>query len=241
MVKTKIMIKVIKTLDRLTEMVIFVFFLLLLLMGMYGLYDSYLIYQQANDTSLLKYKPGYETEQEEEPGEFADGLVAWLTLNDTGIDSPVMQGVDNMEFLNKDPYGEYSLSGSIFLDCRNRPDFSDGYSLIYGHHMERQRMFGPLENYLEEDYFRSHQQGSLTVGDEEISIRIFAVVEADATERALFAPAEVSLSETIAYIQEHAIYLDQNVKLSGETRLLGLSTCKNSSGLERILVAGVLQ
>lgn len=43
-------------------------------------------------------------------------MVAWLTIDDTKIDYPVMQGKDNTEYLNKDPYGDYALAGSIFLD-----------------------------------------------------------------------------------------------------------------------------
>lgn len=55
-----------------------------------------------------------------------------------------MQGEDNMEYLNKDPYGDYSLSGSIYMDSRNTSDMSDDYLLLYGHHMENDYMFGSI-------------------------------------------------------------------------------------------------
>lgn len=78
-----------------------------------------------------------------------------MTIDDTNIDYPVMQGEDNNEYLNKDPFGNYALSGSIFLDRRNNPEFKDYYSLIYGHHMEHGMMFGAIDEYLNEDYFNS--------------------------------------------------------------------------------------
>ena len=39
----------------------------------------------------------------------------WLTIPDTHIDYPVLQGNDDMEYINKDVFGEFSLSGSLFL------------------------------------------------------------------------------------------------------------------------------
>ena len=81
-------------------------------------------------------------------------MVGWIVVDDTNIDYPVMQGYDNSQYLNLDPYGEYSLSGSIFLDSRNSSDFTDPYSIIYGHHMEYGKMFGAIDDYLDDQYER---------------------------------------------------------------------------------------
>ncbi|MCR5793722.1 MAG: class B sortase, partial [Solobacterium sp.] len=74
-----------------------------------------------------------------------DGSGIRLVIDDTGIDFPVMQGSDNTEYLTKDPDGNYSVCGSVFLDCRNSADLSDPYNLVYGHHMRGQYMFGALD------------------------------------------------------------------------------------------------
>ena len=60
-------------------------------------------------------------------------VVGWIKIFDTHISYPVVQGKDNQEYLNKDVFGEFSFSGSIFLDYRNACDFTDSYSIIYGH------------------------------------------------------------------------------------------------------------
>ena len=96
--------KFIRFLDRLTDKMMFLLFLLFFLIGVYALYDSYMVYMAANDDSLLKFKPGYEKEEPEK--EIKGNMVAWLTLDDTSIDYPVMQGDDNSEYLNVDPYGD---------------------------------------------------------------------------------------------------------------------------------------
>lgn len=59
-----------------------------------------------------------------------------------------------MEYINKDVYGNFALSGSIFLSSANQPDFTDPYNLIYGHHMSNGAMFGDVVEFTDEAYLR---------------------------------------------------------------------------------------
>lgn len=233
--------KIIRYLDRGEDFAVFLVCILFFLAGLYGLYDSYMVYKSANDTSILKYKPEYQA-QEEPDKEIQGNMAAWLTVDNTNIDYPVMQGESNTEYLNKDPFGEYSLSGSIFLDSRNAPDFSDAYSLIYGHHMENNLMFGALDAFLEEEYFDTHRSGELIIDGTPHALSIFAVVEAEATNEAIFAPTETDVSETLNYIEKHALFLDEKAMTDkGENEsLLGMSTCKYPDTAERTIVFAML-
>lgn len=85
---------------------------------------------------------------------------AWITLDNTKIDYPVLQGDINLKYLNRDFFGDTSLSGNIFLDKRNSPDFKDEYSLVHGHHMEKRKMFGDLDLYRKKDFFKKITQES---------------------------------------------------------------------------------
>ena len=58
-------------------------------------------------------------------------VCGWLTIDDTGIDYPVVRGKDDMEYINKDVYGNFALSGSIFLSSANQPDFTDPYTDLW--------------------------------------------------------------------------------------------------------------
>lgn len=229
--------KIIRLIDGLIDKSILLICIVLFLLGSYGLYDSYMVYQQATDNSILKYKPGYETDDETDK-KITGNMVAWLTIDDTNIDYPVMQGEDNNEYLNKDPFGNYALSGSIFLDSRNNPEFKDYYSLIYGHHMEHGMMFGAIDEYLNEDYFNSHRTGSLVVGKKTYKIRIFAVLECEATKESIFAPTEND--NTVTYIKQHALFLDDTALPKDNEKLLGLSTCKYPDTVDRTLIFGAL-
>lgn len=218
------------------ERILLIIFVLLLLIVLYCLYDTWYVYDHASDDSFLKYKPSAE-----EPDKLVDSpitkeYVAWLTVDDTNIDYPVMQGEDNTTFLNLDPYGKYSLSGSIFLDSRNAPEFTDDYSLVYGHHMEYGKMFGALDDFLSEKYLKSHSTGTLTVGrsvNAVFPLKIFAAMHADAKDKTVFSPTESV--RTLEYIKNNAEYLIDYPEYEGK-RILGLSTCSEADQTTRILV-----
>ena len=217
--------------NNILDILTFITFLCFFLIGLYAMYDSAKVYQNANDKSLLKYKPGNNEETEEELPEVED-MIAWITMDGTTIDYPIMQGIDNSEYLNKDLYGNYSLSGSIFLDSRNDKDFTDIYSLLYGHHMDHGYMFGALDQYTDKDFFDENKTGTLMVGDTIYNLKTFSVVETTATVQEIFAPNENT--GTHDFIKEHSLYLDQ---MPGEnTKIVGLSTCKYPGTTYRTVV-----
>ena len=84
----------------------------------------------------------------------------WLTIDGTHVDYPIVQGEDDMEYVNKGVYGEFSLSGTVFLDSENTSDFSDCYNLLFGHHMANGAMFGDVVRFTDRTYFEKHQTGT---------------------------------------------------------------------------------
>ena len=212
--------------------------LLLFLICVYAMIDAVMVYNGANDSGIMKYKPAVGNT--EELRELSADAVAWLTVDGTRIDYPVMQGKTNAEYLNRDPYGEFSLSGSIFLDSRNDKTFSDPYSLIYGHHMEYGAMFGSLDEYKDKAFFDAHRTGLLTVTNgDEYSIGIFAVCKAQATEKVIFDPPESNNQALLEYLNDHALIYDPSGVGAG-LKLIALSTCQSAESNERMIVFGVL-
>ncbi len=226
----------IRFLTAVEDLLVMSFCLLMLGTGVYGIYDSMLVYRQADDKSILQYKPDPEGASAEQ--ELEGNVVGWLTLDGTGIDLPIMQGADNFEYLNKNPYGEYSLAGSIFLDARNSSDFSDVYSLVYGHHMENGLMFGNLALYEEEEFFRENRTGTLIVEDREIPLLVTAVLKIPATDEVIFSPAEQTATDVLRKIQEYAL-LDRMEENRDPEQLIAFSTCRGQEGIERTVVIAV--
>ena len=196
------------------------------------MYDNYYVFNHTTDR-VSGYRPGAVSNGEiQGEKQISSDMVAWVTLFDTNIDYPVMQGDDNVRYLNTDPFGDYSLAGSIFLDCRNSSDFSDDYSLIYGHHMEYGRMFGALDEYLDEDYLNKHKRGELLIGyrgEEKHELEVFAVCKASAQDEEIFDPGKGDVRE---FIKTHAeVFLGES-----EERIVALSTCSEENASSRVIV-----
>ena len=229
--------KTIKIVDKGIDRIILIVSLLFFLICIYAMIDAVMVYYNANDQSILKYKP-HGKEDAAILRELSEDAVAWLTVDNTNIDYPVMQGKTNSEYLNKDPYGDYSLSGSIFLDSRCDGKFTDAYSLLYGHHMDYGSMFGALDEFIKPDYFSAHRTGTLiTVGGEEYKINFFAAAKAPADEDIIFNPTKTNNEKLLDYLKTNAAIYEEP---QDRGHIIALSTCQSAENIERMLVFGVL-
>ena len=194
-----------------------------MLLGVYCLLDNYNVYNQAIATQKLGFKP----EVSEDSITFSDVPLAkaWLTIPDTQVNYPIMQGKDNLEYINKDCFGKYSLSGSIFADFQNKPDFTDKYNLLYGHHMDKGLMFGSLDNWYNETFFKEHETGYLLTKDKVYKIKFIKIYETKATDEKVF-------SLDISNVDRG---LDNNKKY------IALTTCKVTTDASRIVLLGILE
>lgn len=85
-------------------------------------------------------------------------VVAWLYCEDTPIDYPVVKCKNDDEYIRSNLEHEYSFSGTLFIDSRNKPDFSDLNTIIYGHNMYNDgTMFAVLPDYKKEGFFEKHR------------------------------------------------------------------------------------
>ena len=83
-------------------------------------------------------------------------IVAWIQIPGIGVDYPVVQGKDNEHYLHYTFDRNANKAGSIFLDYRNRADFTDRKVILYGHNMKDGSMFSNLKKY-QDAGFRKEQ------------------------------------------------------------------------------------
>lgn len=177
--------------DAILNLIIFLLILLLLLYAGYSIwYSRSLINGSFLPEELAMYKPTGTEPTLEDLMEINPDVRAWITIDGTNIDYPVVQGQSDFEYLNKDVMGEFSLSGAIFLSSGNRPDFSDPYSMVYGHHVEGGAMFSDVLRFQEETFFRDHPTGTLWLTDRVFRIRIFACAPVDAYDPVVYQTPE---------------------------------------------------
>lgn len=101
-------------------------------------------------------------------------LVGWLSIEGMKIDYPVMRGEDDQYYLHHDFYGEDSKYGCLYV--KRQADLNAGTNVIvYGHNMKDGSMFGDLDLYLKEDFYKEHPRVSFDTLYEERTYDIIAV------------------------------------------------------------------
>lgn len=84
-------------------------------------------------------------------------IIGWIKIDGTSINYPVMQTKDRPQFyLRKDFYKKYSQWGTPFLAENCDISTSDNL-IIYGHHINNSKMFGELEKYRKEEFYKNHK------------------------------------------------------------------------------------
>ncbi len=78
-------------------------------------------------------------------------IIGWIKIPNTHINYPIMQTFDNNYYLNRDFNNNYNIFGSIYMDYKNKYDFSDPNTIIYGHYTHTQDMFSDLKKVYEEE------------------------------------------------------------------------------------------
>ena len=207
----------------------------------YALWDSQQIYLEAESSQYSVYKP---TEQNEgksfvELQSINPEVFAWLTVYGTNIDYPVVQGENNMKYVTLKAEGMYSITGAIFLDSKNKNDFSDFNNILYGHHMDRKAMFGEIGTFADKEIFESRLYGNLYYDGEDYGIEFFAFVHADAYDSSVFnvRVKEEARKEYLEGLFDKAVYT-RKIGLTTNDRIVLLSTCSNTSTNGRDILVG---
>ena len=168
---------------------------------------------------------------------------AWLTMYDTNIDYPVMQGKDDYYYAAHDVYDNISLTGSIYMAAANNSDFTDSYNIIYGHHMDNKAMFGGLDEFKDEAYFASHREGTVVASSGTYDLYTFAVVRTDAYETMIYTAGD-RMGQVLSFLETVREYPDGKTEvlifdeeaLEGAEAIVALSTCEGANTNGRLIV-----
>lgn len=226
--------------------------------AVYALWDNNQVLESASDVQadMIKLKPEVELSADEEPDlseSFAElmkineDVCAWLTMDNTQIDFPILQGETNLTYISTDVYGNFALAGSIYLDSNNDPGFGDSYSLLYGHHMSDGRMFGDLDLYKDPDFFEENRTGVLILPHNVFNLKVIACIVVKSNDRWFFEPLHVQdeIEELLLYTEENAMYLHRDMlrqaRGTEDLQLLALSTCSSEFPDARTIVLTLME
>lgn len=172
---------------------------------------------QKNATEIVVYQSVMALQEE-----YLDA-VGWLTVPNTKIDYPFMWYKDNDYYLNRDINGNDALAGTLFMDYRCETDFTSQNTVIYGHHMKNDSMFGTLKAFDDQAFFDENKHGTIYLSHAILTLEIFAYMVVDpATEREIY---NIELSETFFdYVKQNARHF-RDLGLTDRDKIVTLSTC----------------
>ena len=206
-----------KSIDWTLSFITILLILLLFCMSVYVLWDNRQVYEDANNifSDLQNYKPSVGDDKGgvdpfQKLHEINPDVCAWLTVDGTRIDYPILQGPDNMFYMDHDVYRNYSIAGSVFLDSRNSKDFTDTYSIVYGHHMDNHQMFGDLDYFKDRDFLNENHTATIITEHGETVYQVLSVVETFDSDQDIFDPSkweDGDLTDYIIYITENGIII----------------------------------
>lgn len=168
--------------------------------------------------------------------------VGWLKVNNTNIDYPVVQNINNEYYLKHNYYMEEDNNGWIFMDYHNDAEKISDNTIIYGHNRYHSGvMFGTLQNTLRYSWYSNpeNQIISLRTLYDNLEYQIFAVYKISVTTdymQTIFKSDQERL-DFYNMLKERSIY-DFGVTLSGDSKILTLSTCADE--YNRYVVHAVL-
>ena len=175
-------------------------------------------------------------------------IYAWIEYPGTNVDYPIVQRPDDdAYYLRRDIDGGEAVAGSLFTEhTYNTTSFADPVTVIYGHNMANQTMFGGLQSHLEAasleeepETFYIYQPGRV------LTYRV--VGGTPASERHILYYHDFSVDGVFRQFFDE-LYAQRNfhVNLPGllrpepGDRVVILSTCMNGEEHQRYLILGVL-
>lgn len=222
--------------DSTANIAVLVFFIFSILFSVYSIWDTNHVYEKASPQVYEAYKPTQkDTRSFDELKKTNSEVIGWLTLYNTKIDYPYCQSKDNSKYVNTDIDGNFSLTGSLFLDYRNSSDLSNSFNIIYGHHMDKNYMFGGLDKFKNKKYFKQHQYGDIYIQNQHYGLKCILIANVDAYDEHVYNTSSNDVVSYMQYLQSFSIINESNA-INNNSRILVLSTCTSDSTNGRTLL-----
>ena len=171
-------------------------------------------------------------------------MVAWIEIEGTNINYPVMQTDNNDYYVKHNHKGEETKRGAIFLDKDFDWSIPSSNLLVYGHNNDG-TMFSELLNYKSEEFYKQHPTIKFTTEQEDVEYEIIAVFLSRVyykSEKNVFryyyfvnAKNEEEYNNYVENAKEASLYDTGKTAKYGE-QLLTLSTCEYSQEDGRFVV-----
>lgn len=176
--------------------------------------DWNFVVKQVDDKTIDNYRKDYNNQD----------IIGELVIANSNFKEIVVQTNDNEFYLDHSVDKTYNRLGSIFMDYRNMVD--DIKIIIYGHNSEDiYTEFNLLENYLNFDYYREHQDIYFKTINNNYHYKVFSVFIVINDYRYInlnFSDDEYN--KHLKYLKEQSVY-DTYIDVNDNDEIIVLQTC----------------
>ena len=192
--------------------------------------ESVTINQETNEEK--KYKINFEELKQKN-----SDTVAWLKIENTNIEFPIVQANNNSYYLTHNFDKEYNVAGWIFADYKNKLDGTDRNIVVYGHNMRNNSMFGSLKDVITEEWYNNEENKYITFVTENDyqTYQVFSVYQIKTED--YYIQTEFKSNEFTEFIDTitKRSKKDFGINVSKEDTILTLSTCANNNKYRVVL------
>lgn len=207
-----------------------------------NIYDAIEIYEEAtsnvenvdNKENINDYKVDFDKLKKQNKD-----TVAWLKVNNTQIDYPVLQTKDNSYYINHNFEKKYNQAGWLFVDYKNKLDGTDKNIVIYGHNMKNNSMFGSLPIVLSKKWYNNKDNYVIdfVTEEKEYKYQVFSVYKIETEEYYIKTEFEGDEFSQFIKIIKGRSYKNFKVDVTKEDTILTLSTCGSTNDYRIVLHA----
>jgi len=171
-----------------------------------------------------------------------DDVVGWIKFDEPAqISYPIAHGTSNNQYLRRTLEGKRNTAGTIFVDYMNEGDFSDENTFVYGHNMRNNTMFGQLKKYRDKEFYEQYPYFYIYTPDgRQTTYEIFAIRVVEDTSDAfqIGYGDEEGFQKYLDIARKQSLY-QTDVEVSGNSRIVTLSTCVRGQSDKRLLIHAV--
>lgn len=197
--------------------------------------DTVIVEEKNEDENKKEYKIDFDKLKDQN-----NETVAWIKVNNTNIEYPVVKTNNNSFYLNHSFDKSQNSAGWIFADYRNKFDNTDKNIVIYGHNMRDDSMFGSLKNILNSDWYDNEENTNITLytENEKCIYKVFSIYKIESEDYYITTEFEndKKFEQFVNTIKKRSIK-DFSVDVSKDDNILTLSTCANNNKYRVVLHA----
>jgi sortase B len=172
-------------------------------------------------------------------------IKGWVRIDNTQINNPVVQTVDNSFYLEYDVGKSKNSNGTICIDEINdvsSPQKLHGQNIIlYGHHMKNGSMFGTLEKFRGAEFFKENETIYFDLFPNTYRFQVFGVylVDEDFDYRNTMLGNGENIYNLLDRLKDKSLQ-NRDVTLTPDDTILTLSTCEYDFEDARLVVMAKL-